>query len=382
MTTNNLKRIYLSPPHLSGREMSYVKEAFDTNWVSSVGRNITEFELALSRYTGGRHVAAVSSGTAALHLSARLLGIKQGDVVFCSSLTFIASISPFVYMGAQPVFIDSEPQSWNMSSEALSKAFEDAAKANKLPKAVVVVNLYGQSADMDAILPICSHYNVPVIEDAAESLGAFYKAKPSGTFGRFAVFSFNGNKIITTSGGGALVSDDKEAIDKAKFLATQARDEAPHYQHSVLGYNYRMSNILAGIGRGQLEVLDERVNARRRIFQRYYEALADIEVIDFMPEPSWSKSTRWLTALTLNSSKISPMDLINALEAQSIEARPVWKPMHLQPVFEGCKYFRHEQDVSADLFKRGVCLPSGSAMTDSEQDRVIDIIIKICKDAF
>jgi pyridoxal phosphate-dependent aminotransferase EpsN len=365
---------------MSGNEQKYINEAFATNWIAPLGPNVDAFEKELAEYVGIKGAAAVSSGTAAIHLALSLLDVKKGDRVFCSSLIFIASANPILYEGAEPVFIDSEPDTWNMSPLALERAFEEAKREGQLPKAVIVVNLYGQSAKMDEILEICNKYNVPVIEDAAESLGSTYKGKKSGTFGKFGIYSFNGNKIITTSGGGMLVSDDVEALQKARFLATQARDPAPHYQHSQVGYNYRMSNILAGIGRAQLEVLDDRVNARRAIFERYVQALGNIDGIHFMPELEGTMSNRWLTTLTIDQQKLGiiPMDIINALAEENIEARPVWKPLHLQPVFAGIKYYSHHENwsVSEELFANGICLPSGSNMTEEEQNRVIDVFLK------
>ncbi|TKH00646.1 pyridoxal phosphate-dependent aminotransferase [Peribacillus simplex] len=378
---SNYSRIYLSSPHMSGKEQEYIKEAFKTNWIAPLGPNVDKFEHELADYAGVRDAAAVSSGTAAIHLALRLLDVEQDDIVFCSSLTFIASANPIVYQGAEPVFIDSEPDTWNMSPIALERAFVDAKSENKLPKAVIVVNLYGQSAKMDEIMEICDKYGVPVIEDAAESLGAVYKGKKSGTFGKFGVYSFNGNKIITTSGGGMLISNDVEALKKARFLATQARDLAPHYQHSVSGYNYRMSNILAGVGRAQLEVLDDRVATRRAKFERYVEALGMIEGITFMPEFEGTVHNRWLTTMTINQEKLglSPIEVIDALAEENIEARPVWKPLHLQPLFEGAKYYPYETDrsVSEELFETGICLPSGSNMTEEQQERVIKKVIKM-----
>ncbi|MBB6284651.1 aminotransferase class I/II-fold pyridoxal phosphate-dependent enzyme [Geobacillus subterraneus] len=379
MTNKQQNRIYLSPPHMSGNEQKYINEAFETNWIAPLGPNVDAFEKELAAYVGAKGAAAVSSGTAAIHLALRLLGVERGDVVFCSSLTFVASTNPILYQGAEPVFIDSEPDTWNMSPQALERAMDVANREGKLPKAVVVVNLYGQSAKMDEILAICNYYQVPVVEDAAESLGSTYKGKKSGTFGAFGIYSFKGNKIITTSGGGMLVSDDVEALQKARFLATQARDPAPHYQHSQMGYNYRMSNIVAGIGRAQLEVLDERVKTRRAIFDRYVQALGKIDGIHFMPELEGTMSNRWLTALTIDQQKlgVTPMDIINALAAENIEARPVWKPLHLQPLFAGVRYYPHEEgwSVSDDLFANGICLPSGSSMTVEEQNRVIDVFL-------
>ena len=371
-------KIYLSAPHMSGDEQQYIKEAFETNWIAPLGPNVDAFERELAQQVGVRAAAAVSSGTAAIHLALRLLNVGQGDIVFCSSFTFVASVNPVLYQGAEPVFIDSEPGSWNMSPLALERAFQDAEKAGKLPKAVIIVNLYGQSADYEPLLAICDNYDVPVIEDAAESLGASYKGRPSGTFGKFGVYSFNGNKIITTSGGGMLVSDDVEAINKARFLATQARDSAPHYQHSQLGYNYRMSNVLAGIGRGQLKVLEDRVEARRAVFVRYVQALGDVDGFDFMPEAAFGRSNRWLTVLTIDPDRagITRDEVMEALAEENIESRPVWKPMHLQPLFDGKAYYAHEEgnSISDELFKKGLCLPSGSNMSEEEQQRVIDCI--------
>ncbi|HHW37929.1 MAG TPA: aminotransferase class I/II-fold pyridoxal phosphate-dependent enzyme [Bacillales bacterium] len=380
MDINQRKRIFLSSPHMSGNEQKYINEAFTTNWIAPLGPNVDAFERELAAYIGSKDAAAVSSGTAAIHLALRLLDIQKEDKVFCSSLTFVASANPILYMGAEPVFIDSEPETWNMSPQALERALADAVKEGEIPKAVIVVHLYGQSANMDEILSICNQYEVPVIEDAAESLGSTYKGKASGTFGRFGVYSFNGNKIITTSGGGMLVSDDTEALAKARFLATQARDLAPHYQHSTEGYNYRMSNILAGVGRAQLEVLEDRVRARRLIFQRYCQELASIPGIQFMPELENTSSNRWLTALTINEkiSGFSVCSLLKSLAEENIEARPVWKPLHMQPLFEGKSYYSHNEfeNVSEQLFHSGICLPSASNMTEEDQARVIECIKK------
>ncbi|BFT75262.1 aminotransferase class I/II-fold pyridoxal phosphate-dependent enzyme [Paenibacillus sp. P36] len=372
------KRIYLSPPHMSGNEMTYIQDAFDTNWIAPLGPHVDAFEKELASYVGVNDAAAVSSGTAAIHLALRLLDVQAGDTVFCSSLTFVASANPIVYLGASPVFIDSEPETWNMSPQALERALYDAAQEKKLPKAVIVVNLYGQSAKMDEILAICQTFDIPVIEDAAESLGSTYKGRASGSFGKFGIYSFNGNKIISTSGGGMLVSNEGEELNKARFLATQARDYAPHYQHSQTGYNYRMSNVLAGIGRAQLEVLEERVNARRAIFKRYVQELAHVPGIAFMPELPNTRSNRWLTVLTLdeNEAGVSVDALLGALAEQNIEARPVWKPLHMQPLFEGVKFYPHSDNeiISEQLFKRGLCLPSGSSLSEDEQMRVIACI--------
>jgi pyridoxal phosphate-dependent aminotransferase EpsN len=376
--TEEKKRIYLSAPHMSGQEQEYIAQAFETNWIAPLGPHVDGFEKEFAAYVGINEAAAVSSGTAAIHLALRLLDVQRGDLVFCSSLTFVASANPIIYQGAEPVFIDSEMETWNMSPDALERALQDAFRKGKLPKAVIVVNLYGQSAKMDEILSLCDRYEVPVIEDAAESLGSLYKGQASGTFGKFGIYSFNGNKIITTSGGGMLVCNDAEAMKKARFLATQARDSAAHYQHSELGYNYRMSNILAGIGRAQLKVLDERVNARRAIFDRYKQSLSYIPGIQFMPELVHTRSNHWLTTVTIDIKEVgvSKEVLLDAMANKNIEARPVWKPLHLQPLFHNTVYYQHAENdnVSEKLFATGICLPSGSNMTEEEQMRVIDCI--------
>ncbi len=370
------QRIWLSSPHLGEEETAFVEDAFRTNWIAPLGPHVDGFERELAAHVGIGHAAALSSGTAAIHLALLLLGVRPGDTVFCSSLTFVGSCNPILYCGARPVFIDSEPGSWNMSPAALERAFEWAKKENRLPRCVIIVNLYGQSADMDALLPLCERYGVPVLEDAAESLGARYHGRASGTFGRIGVYSFNGNKIITTSGGGMLVADDPALTDRARKLATQAREPALHYEHVEVGFNYRMSNVLAGIGRGQLKVLDQRVAQRRRVNARYREALADLSQLQWMPEPEGSHSTRWLTCLTLQGAKAGRQRdrVLKSLERHSIEARPVWKPMHLQPLFRDAPFFAHaeNQDVAAALFDAGICLPSGSNLTDSQIDQVIE----------
>jgi dTDP-4-amino-4,6-dideoxygalactose transaminase len=369
-------RIWLSSPHLGDEETAFVEDAFRSNWIAPLGPHVDGFERELAQHVGVGHAAALSSGTAAIHLGLILLGVQPGDTVFCSSLTFVGSCNPILYCGARPVFIDSEPASWNMSPAALERALEWAKRENRLPRCVILVNLYGQSADMDALLPLCERYGVPVLEDAAESLGARYQGRASGTFGRVGVFSFNGNKIITTSGGGMLVSDDAALVERARKLATQAREPAPHYEHAEVGFNYRMSNVLAGIGRGQLRVLDERVAQRRGVFERYRAALADLAQLEWMPEPEGSQSTRWLSCLTLRGDRAQRRrDLVlRDLERHSIEARPVWKPMHRQPLFAQAPYFEHQpgQDVAAALFDAGICLPSGSNLTPAQIDRVID----------
>lgn len=372
------QRTFLSSPHMSGNEMKYINEAFDLNWIAPLGNNVEGFEKELAEYSNINSVAVLSSGTSAIHLALRLYDIGPEDIVFCSSLTFVASANPILYEKATPVLIDSETETWNMSPEALERALADAKSNNKLPKAVIVVHLYGQSAKMDELMAVCKKYDVPLIEDAAESLGSTYKGIASGTMGEYGIYSFNGNKIITTSGGGALISNNEEQIQKARFLSTQARDPALHYQHSEIGYNYRMSNIVAGIGRGQLEVLDERVKMRRANFKRYEEAFDSIEGINFQPELKDTYSNRWLTALTIDPDKtgVTRTEIIEKLEESNIEARPVWKPMHLQPLFEEYAYYPHEEgnSVSDELFENGICLPSGSNMTEKQQEKVIGII--------
>ncbi|MFO0409890.1 MAG: DegT/DnrJ/EryC1/StrS family aminotransferase [Dolichospermum sp.] len=368
------KPILLSTPHIGSQELEFVKQAFDTNWIAPVGPHIDAFEQEFCQITGTSYAAAVSSGTAALHLALQLVGVGSGDEVFCSTLTFAATANPIIYLGAKPVFIDSDRISWNMSPELLQEALQKRAYFGKLPKAVILVHLYGQSADIEPILQVCDQYNIPLIEDAAEALGATYKGLSPGTFGRVGIYSFNGNKIITTSGGGMLVSDDDKLVMKAKFLATQARDPAPHYQHSEIGYNYRLSNVLAGIGRGQLQVLNQRVAARRRNFEIYQSALGDLPGIEFMPEANFGYSTRWLTALTVATEAFgADREYIRLqLAKEQIEARPVWKPLHLQPVFSECECIGGE--VGEDLFMRGLCLPSGSNLTDEDLERVISVI--------
>lgn len=363
------KRIFLSSPHMSdeGYEQGFVREAFDTNWIAPLGENVNQFEKELATKVGSKNAAALSSGTAAIHLALKAAGVGQGDVVFCPSLTFSATANPIIYQNATPVFIDSDYETWNMSPEALEEAFEKYPEV----KAVIVVHLYGNSADMDRIMEICNNYKVAVIEDAAESLGTYYKGKHTGTIGDYGIFSFNGNKIITTSGGGMLVSDNKEEIVKARFWATQSRDQARHYQHSELGYNYRMSNIVAGIGRGQLKVLDKRVAKKRHIFEFYKKELGELEGVEFMPTNEWDEPNYWLSSLTLNG-KVRPDEVINRLEEENIESRPVWKPMHLQPYFEKYDYIGGK--VSEKLFENGICLPSDTKMTEEELMTVTNII--------
>lgn len=370
-------RIYLSSPHMSGLEQKFVQEAFESNWVAPLGPHIDAFEREFTEVVGTRHAVAVSSGTAALHLALLLAGVGPGDEVLVSTLTFVASVSPIVYLGARPVLIDSERISWNMDPSLLADILSRKAQKGRLPKAVVLVHLYGQSADIDAILEICNQYNIPLIEDAAEALGGGYKGRTPGTFGFMGVYSFNGNKIITTSGGGMLVSHDESLIAHARKLATQARDPAPHYQHSEIGYNYRLSNVLAAIGRGQLRVLEERVQSRRRIFEYYRQALKDLPGIGFMPEACWGRHTRWLTCITVDAGQFgaTPEQIRRGLEAENIESRPLWKPMHLQPVFADCEVVGGS--VSEELFVQGLCLPSGSNLTESELAQVVRGIRKI-----
>src|SRR5699024_10549617 len=359
------EKILLSSPHMSdeGYEQAFVKEAFDTNWIAPLGENVNKFEEELAYKVGSKSAAALSSGTAAIHLALKAAGVTEGDIVFCPTLTFSATANPIIYQNATPVFIDSDEKTWNMCPEALKEAFKQYPDV----KAVIVVHLYGLSADMDSIMDVCNQYGVPVIEDAAESLGTLYKGKQTGTFGDYGIFSFNGNKIITTSGGGMLVSNNEERIEKARFWATQSRDKARHYQHSELGYNYRMSNVSAGIGRGQLRVLDERVGQKQYIYNFYKEALKDIEGISFMPENDWDVSNRWLSVITLNGS-LKPIEVIEALEKENIEARPVWKPMHLQPYFEKFDYVGG--NVAERLFETGVCLPSDTKLDNEDLLRV------------
>jgi len=368
-----LKKIWLSSPHMSdeGYEMQYIKEAFDTNWIAPLGANVDGFEKELAAKIGIGHAAALSSGTAAIHMALKAVGVDAGDIVFCQSLTFSATANPIIYQNAIPVFIDSDYETWNMSPVALKQAFEKYENIGKKPKAVIVVHLYGLSADLDKIIEICREHDVPLIEDAAESLGTLYKGRYTGTFGDYGIFSFNGNKIITTSGGGMLVSNNKEGIEKVRFWATQSRDPARHYQHSELGFNYRMSNIVAGIGRGQLKVLNKRIEKKKYIFELYKKNLSKLDDIEFMPVNEWNKPNHWLTCILLKG-KLRPLDIIEALEAENIESRPIWKPMHMQPFFE--KYDFIGQGVSEKIFENGVCLPSDTKMTDDDLNRVCDVI--------
>jgi len=366
-------RIYLSPPHVFGDEQSLVADAFASNWIAPLGPHVDAFEKEFQGVVDVPHAVALSSGTAALHLAMELLGVGARDHVICSSLTFSASANPIRYQGATPVFVDSD-KTWTMDANLLEDALKSGDAAGRRAKAVIAVDLYGQCADYQPILELCDRYGVPLVEDAAEALGATYKGRPSGGFGRLGVFSFNGNKIITTSGGGMLVSHEKALVDRARFLATQARDPAPHYEHSCIGYNYRLSNVLAAIGRGQLKTLAQRVAMRRRIFERYVEGLGDLPGVEFMPEAPYGRPNRWLTCLTI-SPEVCGADRESvrlALEAENIEGRPVWKPMHMQPVFAGAHVFGGA--VSERLFRDGLCLPSGSSLSPDEQGRVISIV--------
>jgi len=370
------KRIYLSSPHMSdeGYENAFIQEAFATNWIAHLGPNVDAFERELAERVGVKAALAVSSGTAAIHLALKAVGVEQGDIVFCQDLTFAATANPIRYQGATPVFIDSN-HTWNMCPLALKKAFEKYEKLGQKPKAVIVVHLYGLSADLDPILGICREYDVPLIEDAAESLGSYYKGKATGTIGDLGVYSFNGNKIITTSGGGMLVSNDEEKIEKARFWATQAREPVRHYEHKELGYNYRLSNVLAGIGRGQLKVLERRVEKKKYIYNYYKEHLSDLEGLEMMPVQDYDQPNYWLTCILLNG-KIKPLDIIEALETENIESRPIWKPMHLQPYYEEFDFItlQEQGSIAEDIFNRGVCLPSDTKMTDEDLERVVGVI--------
>jgi len=367
-------RIYLSPPHMGGEEIEFVRKAFDSNYIAPLGPQVDAFEGEFCEKIGALYGVALTSGTAALHLALHLAGVGSGDDVLTSTLTFIGSVSPITYLGARPVFIDCDRATWNMDPDLLINELGKRADRSRLPKAVVLVHLYGQCADIAPILKACNSYGVTLIEDAAEALGATYQGRYAGTFGKLGIYSFNGNKIITTSGGGMLVSEDEDLVQKARFLSQQARDPAPHYEHTEIGYNYRMSNILAAIGRGQLKVLDERIESKRNIFAYYHEALGNLPGIEFMPEANYGRSTRWLTCLTINPGIFgADRETVRlALEAQNIEARPVWKPMHLQPVFESFSCIGGS--VAEDIFNKGLCLPSGTAMTRKELDRVVKII--------
>ena len=372
-----MKRIYLSPPAMGGGEFEFVREAFETNWVAPLGPNVDGFEREFADYLGVSHAAAVASGTAALHLAVKLLGVQPGDEVLCSTLTFVASANPIVYEGARPVFIDADADGWNMDPQLLAEEIGVCARRGKLPKAVVVVDLYGQPAAYDRILEITSSFGIPVIQDSAEALGACYNGEKVGVQGRFGVFSFNGNKIITTSGGGMLVGEDAAAIERARFLATQARDSAPHYQHSTIGYNYRMSNVLAGIGRGQLKMLDCYVARRKRVRELYKDGIGSLPGINFLPIPAYSQPNYWLTCITIDPAEFGATreDVRLALDAEGIESRPVWKPLHMQPIFSGCR--ARGGGVAEAIFRSGLCLPTGSTLEDADVCRICEIITSV-----
>lgn len=369
----NGKKTLLLTPHISdeGYEMEFVLEAFETNWIAPLGRNVDEFEREVAAYVGTSHAAALSSGTVSIHMALKALGVGPGDVVFCQTFTFSATANPILYQGATPVFIDSDEKSWNMSPEALESAFKKYDGLGKLPKAVIVVHLYGICADMDGILEVCDRYGVPVVEDAAESLGATYKGRHVGTFGKYGIFSFNGNKIITTSGGGMLVSEDKERIDKVKFWSSQSKDPARHYQHSEIGYNYKMSNVVAGIGRGQLKVIDQRIAKKKEIFLAYKEELEELPGVRLMPVLPNTEPIYWLTCMTTGSD-VSPLSIMEHLEQEGVETRPLWKPLHLQPFFAPFDHIGGE--VSERLFDRGICLPSDTKMTKEDVRGITELI--------
>ncbi len=371
------RRIYLSPPDIGPDERRYVEAAFDSNWIAPVGPNLSAFEQEMCAASGVRAGLCVSSGTAGLHLAAHLLGVESGDEVLCSTFTFVATANPVIYQGARPVFIDAEERSWNMDPGLLSVALADRAETGRLPRAIMVADIYGQCAAWDEIGKIASNYGVPVIEDAAEAVGATYRGRWAGGFGRIGVYSFNGNKIMTTSGGGMIVSNNVALIERAAKLATQSRDPAPHYEHSELGYNYRMSNVLAGIGRGQLKTLARKIERRRQIFDFYRTSLGGLPGVGFMPEPDGTRGNRWLTCMTIDpaASDVRPADVIAALEQGDIEARPLWKPLHLQPLFKGVESYGGA--VAERLFARGVCLPSGSSMANEDLYRVAEIILGV-----
>lgn len=361
---------------MGGTERKYIQEAFDTNWIAPVGENIERFEQELCQYTGARHALALSSGTAAIHLALVLLGVGPGDEVLVPTFTFSASVNPILYQQASPVFVDSDPGTWNMCAEETVRAIEAALQKGRKPKAMLIVHAYGQAANLAQLMKVANQYEIPIIEDAAEALGATYQGKKLGTFGTLGILSFNGNKIITTSGGGALLSNDQSLLKKARFLSTQARDEAPHFQHSQVGYNYALSNVLAGIGRGQMEVLEERIAQRRAVFAYYQEAFADLRAISFSPEPEHSCGNRWLSCILIDprfTGGKTRETLRLALKAENIEARPLWKPMHQQPVFESCLYYGSHH-VADDLFQKGLCLPSGSCLSEEDLERIVSVV--------
>jgi dTDP-4-amino-4,6-dideoxygalactose transaminase len=367
-------RIWLSSPHMSGEEIKFINDAFESNWIAPLGPNVDAFENEICNYLNIDYAAALSSGTAAIHLALILLGVKSADEVICQSFTFSASANPIAYQQAIPIFIDSEEDSWNMDPNLLEKAIKDRIQKGKKPKAVIGVHLYGQSFKVEDILSICNKYEIPLIEDAAEALGSTYKEKKLGSFGEFGILSFNGNKIITTSGGGMLISKNPDIIQKAKFLSTQARDDAPHYEHSHIGYNYRMSNVLAGIGRGQLKVIEERVKAKRNICEYYKQEIGNLPGIEFQPELNNSKSNKWLTSITIDPKKSNTdrEKIRKNLQIENIDSRPLWKPMHLQPIFKGVPSYVN--GISEKLFKNGLCLPSGTNLSQKDLERICRII--------
>ncbi|KSA14295.1 DegT/DnrJ/EryC1/StrS aminotransferase [Maribacter dokdonensis DSW-8] len=371
-TVSTPTKIWLSSPHMGGSEQKYVNEAFETNWIAPLGPNVNAFEQSIGNTLGNDvHVAALSAGTAAIHLGLELLGVGKGDDVICQSFTFSASANPITYVGASPVFVDSELETWNISPALLRKAIENGIEKGKKPKAIIAVHLYGMPYKIAEIRTVADEFQIPILEDSAEALGSIYKGIPCGTFGDIGILSFNGNKIITTSGGGALVSKNKEFVERAVFLATQARDDAPHYQHSNIGYNYRMSNVLAGIGRGQMEVLDDRVNARRANYQFYTDSLEEFSQLEFLGEPEGYFSNRWLSCILTPSFEIREKLRMSLLD-ENIESRPLWKPLHLQPIFNGNQHY--VDGTSESLFERGLCLPSGSNLTKEDLDRVVTTI--------
>jgi dTDP-4-amino-4,6-dideoxygalactose transaminase len=380
MSKKHKKRIYLSAPHMSGREQKYLDEAFEQNWIAPLGPNVDGFENALAHYCGVRDSAALSSGTAAIHLALIILGVEPGDEVICSSFTFSGTVNPVSYLGATQVYVDSEEESWNMDPELLEEAVSDRISKGKKPRAIIPVHLYGMPANMEEILAIAEKYEIPVVEDAAEALGSRYKGKPAGSFGRIGILSFNGNKILSTSGGGALLSDDQEITAKARFLATQARDKAAYYLHSHIGYNYRMSNLLAGVGRGQMEVLDERIRQRRDMHFFYREQLEQLDGITFLKEPGDDYfSNYWLTTILIDPERSGTTNaaLMEELGKHNIESRHLWNPMHLQPVFAHCPAYVN--GTSEALFKQGLCLPSGSNMTEEDRMRVLEVLQQVFK---
>lgn len=371
-----MEKIFLSAPHMGGQELEFIKEAFASNFIAPLGPQVEAFEKEFAQAVGAKYAVALSSGTAALHMALRYAGVTDNDETLCSTFTFVASANAIRYQHGIPVFIDSDQTSWNMDVDLLAKELQRRAELGELPKALVLVHLYGQPADIDKVVELCNQYNIFLIEDAAEALGASYRGKSPGTFGNAGIYSFNGNKIITTSGGGMVVSDNRDLIEKIRFWSAQARDPQIYYQHSELGFNYRMSNLLAAVGRGQLQVLEKRVKRKREIFETYLAELGDLPGVDFMPEPAYGQASRWLTCLSVNP-ELAGIDrnyIISRLERHNIESRPTWKPMHLQPLYKDCKIIGGE--VSEEIFARGLCLPSGTGMSDQDLERVIETFLK------